>query len=383
MFLESIEYYEYPNKTNNWSISKFELQNINLIVGLNATGKSRLLRVIKGLADIIIKSQSLPFESGYYKAHFVNKKSRIIYELKYEKSIVVKEHLTIDGKIVLRRKSNGIGRIKNANLDELLEFKIPINQVAVTRRDEIQYPFLELIFDWANLVRYFRFNQELAKSSFAVIDKNNTTTDEFNLKETDKAVRVFGNGINKFGNRFKENVIKDFNKIGYDISNITLEPLTSIKFESNVHSNIIGLHVQEKDLEISTDQSAMSDGMFRALSVLIHINYYDLENIPSCILIDDIGEGLDYDRATRLIKLLISKSKKSKFQLVLTTNDKFIMNNTSLDFWSIVTRNGSNVAIMNKNNRPDIFDEFRFTGLNNFDFFSTGFFKQGFKIRKS
>ena len=63
----------------------------------------------------------------------------------------------------------------------------------------------------------------------------------------------------------------------------------------------------------------------------------------------------------------------------MSTNDKFVMNNTSLDYWQLVERSGSRVNTYNKINSSDIFNEFKYTGLNNFDFYATDFFKTGLK----
>ncbi|HHC24191.1 MAG TPA: hypothetical protein ENK58_02070 [Desulfobacterales bacterium] len=54
-----------------------------------------------------------------------------------------------------------------------------------------------------------------------------------------------------------------------------------------------GLNVQETELDEGTDQTEMSQGMFRALSLLIQLNYSLLADITGCIL---IGEGLDHER---------------------------------------------------------------------------------------
>lgn len=61
----------------------------------------------------------------------------------------------------------------------------------------------------------------------------------------------------------------------------------------------------------------------------------------------------------------------------MSTNDKFVMNNTELEYWQIIHREGGLVKMHNITNSAEIFDEFRYTGLNNFDFFSTEFFKTG------
>ncbi|KAF0249339.1 MAG: hypothetical protein FD167_1256, partial [bacterium] len=150
-------------------------------------------------------------------------------------------------------------------------------------------------------------------------------------------------------------------------------PPISIRLQSNLPGEIVGLYVKEKDLLGITDQGSMSQGMFRVLSLLTQVNYLQMTGKPTCILIDDIGEGLDFDRSCRLIDLLREKTKSSKIQLVLTTNDRFIMNRVPLEEWSVIRREHSHVTVLNHNNSKEIFDEFRFTGLSNFSFLEMDF----------
>ena len=91
---------------------------------------------------------------------------------------------------------------------------------------------------------------------------------------------------------------------------------------------------------------------------------------PSCFIIDDIGEGLDYERSCSLIELLIEKSEGNHFQLILSTNDRFVMNTVPLEMWTVLKRDGCVVRGFNVLNSKSKFDEFRFTGLSNFDLFS-------------
>ena len=116
----------------------------------------------------------------------------------------------------------------------------------------------------------------------------------------------------------------------------------------------------------------MSQGMFRALSLIIQINYILFsDNMNRCILIDDIGEGLDFNRAIKLIKLLIKKVNNKNIQLIMSTNDRFIMNNTPLKYWQFLIRKGRKVSIKNYENSKNIFDNLYKSGLSNFDLFSS------------
>jgi hypothetical protein len=375
MILKSITYKELENTSKHWELQKLDLENINLIVGLNGIGKSRVLRVVNALALLFYNIQKVPYSSGYFDAIFEGENNELIhYSVCIENSNIKNELLEINGEKFLERNESSTGKIKNLSLNQMVDFEIPLYQAAVTRRDKKQYPFLETLFEWANSMRYFRFNQEIAKNSFSLKDLNKSTEEDFNLRETDKVIRAFTRGQKAFPYIFDNNIIRDFNSIGYSISSISLGPLRSVKFESQVESTIIGINVKETDLEAPTDQLNMSDGMFRALSIIIHVNLYQLENTPTCILVDDIGEGLDFERATSLIKLIIEKAQHSKFQLILTTNDKFVMNNIDLGYWNIIFRDKGVTSIKNKRNDPKIFEEFKYTGLSNFDFFSSGFF---------
>ena len=62
----------------------------------------------------------------------------------------------------------------------------------------------------------------------------------------------------------------------------------------------------------------------------------------------------------------------------MSTNDRFVMNYVDLKYWQIIDRVGNTVKYYNIKNSLKTFEDFKFTGLNNFDFFASGFFKNGF-----
>ena len=147
---------------------------------------------------------------------------------------------------------------------------------------------------------------------------------------------------------------------------VTIEPFTP-------SGELVGLYVKEQDLSGLTDQVNMSQGMFRALSVIIHLNYSQGGEQPSCILIDDVGEGLDFDRSCALIDLLMRKAQAGGVQLIMSTNDRFVMNRVPLQYWSVIHRDGNVCRFFNYENSRDKFEAFKLTGMNNFDFFATDF----------
>ena len=120
--------------------------------------------------------------------------------------------------------------------------------------------------------------------------------------------------------------------------------------------------------------------MFRALSLIIQITYleFNLNSNSTCILIDDIGEGLDFERSTKLIKYLVKKAEelKGRVQLVMSTNDRFVMNSVPLKYWTVIDKENGKMKFYTQKSHPEIFEDFEDIGLNNFDFFSGEYFKQ-------
>ena len=49
------------------------------------------------------------------------------------------------------------------------------------------------------------------------------------------------------------------------------------------------------------------------------------------------------------------------------------MDVVDLEYWNILQRQGSDITSINVKNNPELFSSFRFTGLSNFDFFSSDY----------
>ena len=123
----------------------------------------------------------------------------------------------------------------------------------------------------------------------------------------------------------------------------------------------------------------MSKGMYRALYLLIYAQYMSVREYPSLLLIDDLCEGLDYERSTKLGKYLFDFCAKHDIQLIATSNDTFLMDVVDLKYWNILQREGSDVTSIDIIKNPELFNDFAFTGLSNFDFFSSDYIARKMK----
>ncbi len=372
MILKSIEYVQYEGEPEEWNIKGFTLGAVNLLVGKNATGKSRSLNIINMLARLFSGDSKPTLISGTWKAAFEHEGDHQIYEVEFSDRKVRRESFTSKGKELLKRSDGGTGSIYAEKMGKSIDFQTPETELAVVaRRDNIQHPFFELLHEWGEALYLYQFGTPLGKNKYAIISED--YGQDVNTKDAEQVVGVFRKGIKDYEEKFENAIKEDMGRIGYLIENVGLERPSSITITGPLGSKAVGLFVKEAALEGITDQCGMSQGMFRALSIIIQLNYSYLAGKPSCILIDDIGEGLDFERSSALIELLVEKAQSAKVQLVMTTNDRFVMNNVPLEMWSLLQREGGDSRVYNYENSKEKFDDFKFTGLNNFDFLAADF----------
>jgi energy-coupling factor transporter ATP-binding protein EcfA2 len=372
MRLKSIQYSQYEGKPNEWRLEDCTLGDINLIVGKNATGKTRTLNVISGLANSFSGDLKQKLDTGNWDFVFDNDGEDIRYLLKWKSKHVIHEEFIQGGKTLLQRGADGTGKIYAEQLNLHIDFQPPSDELAVvSRRDTIQHSFLDRLYVWGEDVRHFRFGTPMGQNRL-VVYVDGLPEQELNLKNPDYVVEIFRQGQKKHKADYLGLIIADMKKIGYELEDISIQSIQNVAINQTL-AEASGISVKEKDLDAATFQGNISTGMFRALSLFIQLNYSLLDHLPSCILIDDIGEGLDFSRSAALIGLLIEKVKGTQVQLIMATNNRFVMNRVPLEYWSVIRRVPNGARIYNYRNSKAIFDDFEFTGLSNFDFFSSDY----------
>jgi ABC-type multidrug transport system ATPase subunit len=377
MYLQSFTFRENAGQKIEWLIDNVSLGEINLVVGKNSSGKTRTLNALSDLVNMLLGHGTSASGPVSYALLFKNSDSYMKYYLEYELVTIHSERLYVNEELVLERGEGGTGMVKyEATTGSIfLEFEIPHDQLACyAKRDRLQHPFIEIIHEWATSLRRFDFSGDLGKSRYAL--KSSFDAREMDWGDTTNSlVPVISVAEEEFPG-FRELVLKDMHKIGYDLSDFGIIRFTE-RF-NRASEDRYAVYTTEKGLDKQVTQRDMSQGMFRAFSVLVQVNYYILSGNKGFVIIDDIGEGLDFSRAKQLVQLLIAKAGEAKIQLIMSTNDSFIMNAVDIEHWAVIMREGHKISLYNYANSKEIFEEFKFTGLNNFDFYASEFFRSGF-----
>lgn len=374
MIIESIKYTRYEGTPLEWSIEDKNKEpaifgNINLLVGKNSVGKSRIITVLNNISLLLSEKLSITdhrYPSFMYYLSLKEDCIRYEYCIEVSDFAIINESLKIDGIEKYNRQKDLIFS-KKTKKNESLTLKE--GQLITSLRNQCEdFPYINEIFEWSNALKCYTFTNQFEKNTLLdQLEDHNQLLSQNNLN-IDNIITLFSIGKQKFGNDFIDPIISDMQQIGYEINDIDL-----LK-----HPKGIGLSVKEEELPMPILQTDMSQGMFRALSFIIQLNYALVNKTSMCLLIDDLGEGLDFSRSKSLIDIIIHKLNNSYIQLFITTNDRYIMNKIPLRYWTVIQRMPKLSILYNYSNSKEIFDDFKYTGLNNFDFLATDFYLHGF-----
>lgn len=231
MILKKIEYSEFDGTPNVWRFREVTLEKVNLLVGQNATGKTRTITVISSLANMLAGLQPQLLISGSYTAEFSDSNDIYRYLLKIEQHKIISEKLILNGDVKVERNTDGTGELfaEAVGSGQMIKFKISENQLIVfSKKDAVQHPYLEKLYEWANGVRLYSFGTALGKDSgFVTNDINHL---QVNPRDTNGVAALFVKGLKDFGEGFRNDIIELMEKIGYNLQTIDVAPNPNIGF---------------------------------------------------------------------------------------------------------------------------------------------------------
>lgn len=375
MIIKGIKYVRYPGTEREWKITSnngnkklgyVEFSNFNLLISKNGAGKSRTLHIINELAEFICGRRNIEqssFSSQEFDFLFENEGEIYRYFLKIKDRKIEDEIYTKDNKELINRQKQ---KLLNNGVNIFFRHKDEKNAFASLIIDEIAvFPQIK---EWGKALRSF-LSTDISRRDYYL-----DNLEKFKNKRVDK---IEGNcdispllemKNNKIGKDFLEELKIAINLLGFNITDIILKQ----------NKDDYAFKVQENG-KYYIDQRQMSLRLYATLYMFSIVIAARRQGKSLCILIDDFGEGFDYENVHKLIDFVIKKSHSSSIQYFVTTNDQSVMNSIGLKYWSVIEKEDNKSIFYNIYNSKRNFDDFKYTGLNHFDFFCTKFFKNGFE----
>lgn len=339
-----------------WNLNFTQFAEQILLVGKNASGKSKTIKALAKVGAIISQRISISEkEVMNVVLGFDMGEGGLVYTFSLSKGHVVNEELSYtdfktndEFKIISRQQSECL--LLNETINP------PINKLVVNvRRDTQMYPVMEQLQVWAENIVGFSFNE----------------TDMYGDSDNDSWFYGYKNRLNDIvvdmenTEGAKEEFYAKLKEVDYDVTEIKALDFGTQK----------KVYVKELGLNRPLFDISMSKGMFRTIYVVAFLLYFKRNKLgqPAMLLVDDLCEGLDYNRSTKLGKLCFNMCQQLGIQLMASSNDSFLMDVVDLKYWNILHRIGSKVEIINYYEDPKLFEHFEMTGLTNFDLFSSDF----------
>lgn len=345
MILKSFKY-----SSGEWSLEGLDLTESNLIVGKNSSGKSKFLLALESVMAVLSQKRAVSSLDDFDAEILLQDTNDFIsYNVSYARGKVVGEYLLLNGNPVISRDS----LMASINGDKAYP---PADKLLMhVRRDVLKNPEIEKVIKWA---------EESVIKSF--IGNDIYFHNEYH------------DYLSNFSNEMKYHLVSMINQVGFPVSNIdTLDNhfnrgMSKDKRSEDDFNKLAYMVIEEKNVGLLI-HTELSSGMWRTIKLLILIEQLISLKHPALLAVDDLGEGLDYSRASKVGRLLVDVCKDNGIQLIATSNEEFMMNIVDISNWNILMRNGRIVKSISSKICPEEFRAFKYSGLSNYDFFTSDF----------
>lgn len=346
--LRKFKFIEYVDEKIDIDIKESEFGNINLVLGDNAQGKTRLVLAIRFLRDIHKGARALLKPNGCIVANLVfeteNIKDEIVYNLEIK---LLPDNLTPNFNEEITRNGKTIFSRKNLILlDE--EKDINISQFYIAGNVPCIMSLSGNEFKTINLLKSFFERIVLLESNRLDTSNIEITGEMLFLNDRGRnASSVLENWKIRLPQVYEE-VVTEFE----DVFSFIKKNSTMTRIQSIQGTNVIApmLFFTDKDNDIEIGQINWSDGMLRIVCLIMlpltrFINNANSFKRPSLLLVDEIENGLDFTTLSHIINFYEGWS--SQMQIVLTSHSPTVCNLVSPEKWRIAKRKGEVVKFLN------------------------------------
>ena len=353
MKIKKLEYYD---EEYQWKLEAVEFsQNLNLLVGVSGAGKTQILNAIRRLKKISNGKSlngvqwNIEFSTnGKLEYHWQGKfETRKINQLildelddekdsdfESEKSKILYEHLSCNGKIIIDRNEDQI-KFKGNLTPKLSPFKSAID---ILSPEEDIIPVKEE-FSKITFIDYENIGRKLWRLPISTIKKYENCSLK-RLQESGLPTQIKLSILYKY---LPEEFIKIkniFANIFAKVVDVKIEGLDKNKLPIpllDIFRDATTISIKEKEVDNWIED--ISSGMFKTL---MYIGELHLSPEGSVILIDEFENSLGVNCIDSVTELIL---ERQDLQFMITSHHPYIINNISPKYWKIVTRQGSLVTV--------------------------------------
>lgn len=330
------------NETNgkpHWKSNVFEFSDLNLIIGPNASGKTQFLRRIDYLRGLHTPDQPTKNISTIFKTSIkfdvISEDGSFLKSIDYNLTIspgpILEEEIKgSDGTLHFTFKDN------NALLWDETEKKqksfLYNNTSTITKQVSHMKEFGTI----AQIGKFFQNVLHIQSNNFNQFEVEINMNQIVPSRSMSNISPVILNWKRNFPDIYKQ-LISKYKSFFDKVQDFETELIPT----TNTISSAEILSLSEKDIDRQIKIFDMSSGMVRILALLAlsFIRRLPRREAPSLILIDEIDNGLDYERVGSIIDLL--KSEADFSQIVVSSHSPVVCNFIDPNDWRVFRRKGS------------------------------------------
>lgn len=338
MRINSIEFHD---KARDWRLENTTFDDFTLLVGASGVGKTQILRAIISIQRIAFSrnyASSRFISSVDWKINFnVSQTEQYIWSGSFnEDAEIHSEELILNGREILKRTAEEI----IFQGEKTPRFSSRASVLTVIEEEPLIMPILSgfnkvIYSEYATkMLKGFSFNYSNYEEISSV-----TTTDEILERYMDTELKMLS-GYKTQHSTFTK--IKDiFINIFPQIEDVKIE-LEDDNNQKRSRPKSLSLRdrpilqIKEKKINTWIPEQNISSGMLRTFWHLCEIL---LAPNGSVILIDEFENSLGVNCIGALTEEILNAGRDLQF--IITSHHPYIINNVDMQYWKVVTRNGS------------------------------------------
>lgn len=351
-----INTYEYADlHPGGWSISRFELGKINLVVGDTGSGKTRFLNTLFNLGSTVVGTRSLPAPCQW-QLTFNHQGTQYKWLIRTgmlpdHKPIVIKEQLwqqTSPSPRILVERTRETFRFKGSALPKLRSDSLSISILKEEADIRPLYEGFSLISR-----RYFHSDALQAVMPVTVpqpefFEKPISTLSELYAMDLPVNLKLYQ--LSKHFPNIYSKICNNFTSVFPFIRDIDIKDLKEVRPSVKLPGPTPVLCVKERNVTqwISIDQ--LSSGIQKVLLILT-----DTLTLPdgAIYLVDEYENSLGVSAIDFLPSFIITLEKDIQF--IITSHHPYIINRIPLENWLVFSRKGVKVTVRYGENNIDTY----------------------------